>query len=459
MTQRARMVLAVLLLTVLTLGGAFGAVYVSVNRAQERQLDAALVAAARAEASLLGSQADEALALSNRPGPAANQVGPFPTYAAVVDERGQRLAQSPTLRAIPGLPPLPGRREGVFDATLGEVSLRCLWLSIPGRPGVALFFAVPRADIDDDASILFRAMALAFLVAVLWAAAVTTGIVRVFTDEHRRIAEVARRVAAGDLSARINSRSTAKDTARFAGDLDAMIERLALLVSSQQRFIAYAAHELRSPLTMLYGELSLALRRSRGEDEYRAAITEGLDATRRLKALSEDLLALARVSAVSSAPQEEVLLEPLLEKACGPARAVAARRDVSVIARAEVSRVSGRPLDLERLLRNLVDNAVHHAPDQSVVRVTIRPDGQSVIFAVEDEGAGVPEEDRARIFEPFYRGATARDRDLPGSGLGLAIARDIARAHGGDITVRAGEAGRGALFVATIPRGELTPPA
>ncbi len=457
MTQRARMVLAVLLLTLLTLGGAFGAVYISVDRAQQAQLDEALLAAARAEAGLLGSQADEALALSNRPGPAANQVGPLPTYAAVVGDRGQQLAMSPTLRALSGRSSLPSRREGLFDARLSAVNLRCVWLPIPGRPGAALFFAVPRADIDDDASILFRAMAMAFLVAVVWAAVVTTGIVRVFTDEHRRIADVARRVAAGDLSARINSRSTAKDTARFAGDLDAMIERLALLVSSQQRFIAYAAHELRSPLTMLFGELSLALRRSRTEEAYRAAITEALDATRRLTALSEDLLALARVSAVASAPQEEVLLVPLLEHACAPARAAAAKRGVTIEAVAEVASMSGRPLDLERLLRNLVDNAVQHTPDHSCVRVNVRAEGAVVLFSVEDAGAGVPEDERARIFEPFYRSGTTREREIPGSGLGLAIARDIARAHGGDIAVRAPEGGPGAVFVASLPRGEPCP--
>ena len=113
-------------------------------------------------------------------------------------------------------------------------------------------------------------MELVFIVAVAWTVGVATWMVRMLTRNQRRIAEVVRRVAAGDLSARVGALEASGDEARLVRDLDDMIERLSNLFSAQRVFIAHAAHELRSPLTALYGELALALRRSRDAEEYRA---------------------------------------------------------------------------------------------------------------------------------------------------------------------------------------------
>ncbi|NVL83830.1 histidine kinase dimerization/phospho-acceptor domain-containing protein, partial [Escherichia coli] len=112
---------------------------------------------------------------------------------------------------------------------------------------------------------------------------VTWRVVRRLTRGHEAIAETARRVAAGDLGARTALRSGDEEVVQLAHDVDEMVRRLEILVEGQQRFIAHAAHELRSPLTALYGELQLAVRRSRSADEYRATIEEALDSARRLK--------------------------------------------------------------------------------------------------------------------------------------------------------------------------------
>jgi two-component system heavy metal sensor histidine kinase CusS len=447
-SSRARFVAAVFVLTVLTLGGAFAAVYLAFNRLQERQLDQALITAARVEARMLSQQPSEAVALSNRPGPAANQVGPLATFAAVLDGAGAVVALSPTLAAAPSA---RGAENGrAFDLWIQNQHARCVWMDVEGRAGVRLFFAVPREDLDGDAAFLSRAMTVAFLVAVVWAAAIAYWIVRVFTNEQRRIAEVARRVADGDLTARISSRTRDRDMARFALDLDQMIERLALLVSSQQRFIAYAAHELRSPLTMLYGELSHALRRSRSADEYRRAIEEALDATRSLKQLSEDLLALARVSEGANATSERVSLREVTDEAVASVLGEALARDVELVAECGEQETMGHPRDIERLLRNLLENAVRHAPRGTSVRLRVRETDAMIELAVSDQGSGVSEGERERIFEPFYRSASEEKDGHAGAGLGLAIARDIARAHGGDVRVDVGEGGVGAVFTATI---------
>ena len=182
--------------------------------------------------------------------------------------------------------------------------MRGVLTDVPGAAGLKLLFAASRADLDGDATFLQRAMELVFAVAVAWTVGVATWIVRRLTRNQRRIAEVVRRVAAGDLSARVGAaragaaaaaQAAAGDEVRLVMDVDDMIDRLAGLLSAQRVFIAHAAHELRSPLTALYGELALALRRSRDADEYRAAIREALDSTRQLKGLAEDLLAVARL--------------------------------------------------------------------------------------------------------------------------------------------------------------------
>ena len=119
------------------------------------------------------------------------------------------------------------------------------------------------------------------------------------------------------------------------------------------------------------------------------------------------------------------------------------------------SSVLGHAIDLERLLRNLLDNAVRHSPEGGHVRVEARSEGDMVHISVLDEGPGVPPEERDRVFDPFFRAASERRRD-DGSGLGLAIVREIARVHGGDVSVEQGPDGKGARFRASLP---AAPPA
>src|SRR5690606_1253672 len=117
--------------------------------------------------------------------------------------------------------------------------------------GMRVLLATPRADLEDDARILARAMTIAFIVGCAWAGLVAFGVATRLTREHSLVGSVARRVASGDTSARVAFRSSNKDLRQLAGDLNAMIERLVGVSAMQDRFIAHAAHELRTPLTSL----------------------------------------------------------------------------------------------------------------------------------------------------------------------------------------------------------------
>src|SRR6187551_1248557 len=305
MSFRTRMVVAVTVITLVTLGAAFAVIGVVVTRSQEHHLDAALLRAGHEEAKAIARLDASSLAISQHPALAVNDAGPLTPFSAVYDRAGNVKAATPGFDAgPPELAALRQPSDRCFDFRLGSEHMRGVLTDVPGAAGLTLLFAASRADLDGDATFLQRAMELVFAVAVAWTVGVATWIVRRLTRNQRRIAEVVRRVAAGDLSARVGvapagaaagSRSAAGDEVRLVMDVDDMIDRLSGLLSAQRVFIAHAAHELRSPLSALYGELALALRRSRDADEYRAAIREALDSTRQLKGLAEDLLAVARL--------------------------------------------------------------------------------------------------------------------------------------------------------------------
>lgn len=452
MSLRARYVVAISAITLVTLGGAFVAVSSSVNASQQRQLDLALANEAREEAREAANLGGDELAISDRPGPAANDVGPLTKYGVIYGPTGAVVAQTPSWRGDPPawneLPPTDGP---AFDLWSHDEHLRATHVAIPAHPGTTMLLAAPRSDLDGDERFLLRAMATVFGLALLWTVLVAVAVVWRLTRDHRTIAAVARRVAAGDYGARIRLREGDREVMQLAQDVDAMIHHLGVLIGLQRRFIANAAHELRSPLTTLYGELSHALRRSREPAEYQRAIEEALDSTQRLRRLTEDLLAVARVGA---GPEElvetTVEVQALAREAAALVAMEAAASSVTIAVHGADLWVPGRHGDLLRALRNLIENAVRHAPNGGAVTVEVGQDGDRVQLRVVDDGPGVGAADRERIFEAFYRGAHERAGAAVGTGLGLTIAREIARAHGGELVLGERE-GPGACFVLRLP--------
>jgi two-component system, OmpR family, sensor kinase len=439
-------------MTFVTLGVAFVAVSVAVNHAQERRLDEALLDEAEQDAKRVAARSGEKLVISDMPMPAANDVGPLTKYGAIYDRDGAVRARTSSFGD--GVPPLRTLRRGArtpFDFWHDREHLRGVIVPLPGAADQVLLVAAQRVELDGDAAFLRRAMTVAFVMAVLWAGFVASWIVSRLTRDHRKIAEVAQRVAAGDLAARVEQHSSDPELAKLGRNIDEMIARLEVLVESQQRFIALAAHELRLPLTTLYGELALALRRSRDAASYRTAIGEALDSTRKLKQLAEDLLTLARIGAdrMAAAASIREVVHAAESQVMGQAR----ERGVEFVVAGDDRAVVGDAGDLERLVRNLLENAVRHSPEGGRVDVEIVTHADHVSVTVTDEGSGIVPEERDKIFEPFYRGRGESERSSDGAGLGLAIVRQIARAHGGDVALVETASGRGARFEVTLRRG------
>lgn len=467
------MIMTLAAVTALALGSGFAAVAFTFGRLQRAQLDTELLAVARDEAR---EAPGNGLSFSSRPGPAASDIGAMSEYGVIFDETGAVITATAPFDRIP--PPARARTASsgtFFDFKAGDAHLRGVVVDIPGHAGKRMLIAASQDDLDGDEAFLFRAMVLAFALAVLSSAMIGGWRANVLTADHAAIASVVRRVAAGDLSARLAISTKDVQMAQLARDVNDMVTQINTLVGAQSRFLAHAAHELRSPLTKLYGELQQALRKPRDAEGYRRGIAEALEATRRLNHLADDLLALARAKPVGvegAAVDERVAVASIVESAVELVQEEARARNVRIDVIGGNEAVRGRASDLARMVRNLVENAVEHSPSDSHVSVKwqirarsgatprdgeqgINADGDALEISVRDAGDGVPEAERDKIFEPFFRGPRPRKTHRPGTGLGLGIAREIARAHGGDLVVDApseGDPRRGATFRATIAK-------
>ncbi|MES1178121.1 MAG: HAMP domain-containing sensor histidine kinase [Myxococcales bacterium] len=434
MKFRERLVLAASLTSLVGLGVGFTSVYAQVNSEHEREVDRVLGVKSREEADEI-ARAQVGAQLPDDPDLEAEDIGHLHKFAVLYHPGGTVRARSALIgEHAPALESLSGRAAQPFDLRIDGSHVRAVLLPVPGRPGEQLLYGVSRDPLDADAALLARVMTLTFSGVVIWIVAMTWWITNRMTREHAAIAAVARRVAAGDLTARVGRSAPHEDIARLGRDVDSMIEQLSALVKAQRNFVSYAAHELRSPLTAAYGELSNALRKERPAEDYREAIACALEATQHMKVLAEDLLVLARTTDPSgSGMRKPVSLSTTAQVAISQmAHALEARRlRVEVEGDARLPTTNER--DLQRLLLNLLDNAAKHSPNGGTVRVRMTESMPAAIeLAVEDEGPGVAPEDAERIFEPFFRGERASEE---GSGLGLSIVRAIARAHGGEVIV------------------------
>ncbi|GAA0822619.1 HAMP domain-containing sensor histidine kinase [Streptosporangium amethystogenes subsp. fukuiense] len=229
----------------------------------------------------------------------------------------------------------------------------------------------------------------------------------------------------------------------LATTLNAMLARLEKADIRQRALVSDAAHELRSPLASIRLQLEVALGHPEGQDWQETA--EGvLEDTMRLSRLAEDLLALARLDERGGTParSEPVELDQLVQQTVERyGQAVTVRIGDGPMV------TTGDALDLGRVLVNLVDNALRHT--RTVVLVELRDEGADAVLTVTDDGPGIPELDRERVFDRFTRLDSARSRDEGGAGLGLAIVRETVHAHGG--AVRLEDAAPGLRAVVRLP--------
>lgn len=460
MKLKDRLSIALTLVAGAALGISFFVVVLLVRREEIEDLDRAILSQATAAVHLILQQDWQ----NPRVVEGAGEIPELPVtvrrYEAIYNHEGALLSATRTFgRDAPPFQSL-GIHESipssgtVVDLIIQGNRLRGVVLPFGEANRYRLLYALTRRSVDEDTHFLSEVFIALFVAALAVTALFSRWLGARLVGDVETLASVARAVASGDLAARVQGRTTDSSELRALGeDVDRMIGQLSELVFSQRTFVSHAAHELRSPLATIHGQLQLALRRPRTDTEYREIIEESLSDVESLIALAEDLLVLARLQGTPRQGEGIARVEELVRDAIRMARGPAEAKGITFQEHLEsISSlpVKGSRADLARAVRNLLDNAVTHSPANTVVTLEGRLKEDQVELAVCDQGSGVSLQDIPKLFSPFFRGSKEQSGEIYGTGLGLTIVREIARASGGDIFLDETNA-KGARFVLVLP--------
>lgn len=440
----------------------------ALRRAADDELDASLLSVASIQASSVTSSPDGGMAFHEwqlTPDEAAS-VQDLVRYAQVWSAEGESLLRSQYMTSDLSADPAALAQAAGGELVWGEgeyegMPVRVLYYPLSrfgaAHQGHVIEVAAPQLARDD---LVRRLVVSSVLVTILVGLTSLTGSWWLAGRTVRPVHEVidqAEGLGAGSLDRRISAYADTVEYRRLVDVLNTMLERLQRSFESQRRFTADASHELRSPLTVLRGEMELALRRERSPEEYRGVLESSVDEVRRLSTITENLLTLARSDAGTIRPEPtEVDAHDVIRRIVDRLTPVAAETGVTIELTEGPTRATVDPDLLGQVAWNLVENALRFSPSGGTVevraeRVTRSEDrsewggatgrgGAALRLSVLDRGPGLGDRPEA-IFERFFRQDPARPRG--GSGLGLAIVEAIARAHGGGVWA-AGREGGGA---------------
>lgn len=330
------------------------------------------------------------------------------------------------------------------DRTTADYRFAAVEATTPDGVTLTVYAGAPLAA-EQEAVNTVRGAMLAGLPVLL---VVVAGVTWLVTRRALRPVEGIRRelaaiTASQDLARRVPEPGSRDEIARLARTTNETLTVLEASVERQRRFVADASHELRSPIASLRTQLEVAEAHPELLD-----LPGAVADTVRLQVLAADLLLLARLDAGEKPGSATVELGALVREEVS--QRTGDRISVTVqVPEGGAFEVNGSRGQLSRVIGNLLDNAQRHA--EVGVAVSVSADGRGVRVEVRDDGDGVPEGERERIFERFVRLDDARSRDDGGAGLGLAIARDVASRHGGTLTVHRADGG-GAAFRLWLPR-------
>jgi len=255
-------------------------------------------------------------------------------------------------------------------------------------------------------------------------------------------------ITGATIDRRVPEPETDDEVGRLARTMNAMLDRLEASSRQQRQFVSNASHELRSPLASIRTNLEVALRNPQGTD-WRAVANRALIEDVRMEDTVSELLDLARLDEASGPEPLETLPEIDLDELVHDDTEHDRRVPIDT-ARVSAGRVHGRRDQLTRLVRNLLDNAARHANTQVAVGLITDDEDSSVELTVDDDGPGIPPDDRERVFDRFTRLDDGRARDAGGLGLGLAMVKAITEYHGGTVTIDDAPLG-GARLVVRLP--------
>lgn len=377
--------------------------------------------------------------------------------AQVIAADGRVLAASRTLVGVPALYTLPPgattpiRQKAANGVVPGELRVLGTRATVAGHP-VTIVTGTPSGLLAEVNEGFLHQLLFGVPVILLLAATAVWLVVGRALRPVEQIRHTVTDITSADLTRRVPDPGTDDEIGNLARTMNDMLARLDDAAQRQRQFVGDASHELRSPLAAIRTTLEVALAHP-DRAPWTTIAERGVAQSQRLEELIQQLLLLAKADDGQLATQRRVIeLRSLLAdivSSTQPPHPV--RIDLDIGADAAVL---GDPGQLERMLRNLIDNAVRHA--RTTVVATVSANADDVTVTIDDDGPGIPAEDRERVFNRFVRLQDSRDRGTGNAGLGLAIARDIAHAHLGRITVADSPTG-GARLITVLPTGTASP--
>ena len=301
------------------------------------------------------------------------------------------------------------------------------------------------------------------LLVLLLVGVVSRVAIRVSMKPLTAVEGTAEAIAGGDLSARLPDAKPDSEVGRLTASLNRMLSRIEESFAVQRRseeklrrFVADASHELRTPLTAIRGFAELHRQGAiTGEENTRELVGRIESESKRMSALVEDLLTLARLDQARAIAHDAVDIKQLIEEAVQAVKASAPNANISMDIPTEEAFIIGDSVKVYQAILNLAVNAAIHTPEGTPITISLLARDEDTQIKVQDLGPGLTPEQQTRVFERFYRVDQSRTRaGTEGSGLGLSIVQAIMDAHEGRVDIDS-ELGRGTTFTLTFPIREI----
>lgn len=371
-------------------------------------------------------------------------------YIQILDRSGHVLYRSPNLvdhalpvnrtsleKPIADEAPLQPSSPGITSPNLHHVRI----LTLPFQKEALFAFFVQIGYYPDEIQWTLRGLLNTLLIltpgALLLACLAGWTMTRMRLRPISKIAEAARRIGARELNQKIEIYQGRDEIGRLVEAFNEMLRRLNETFAALRRFTDDASHELRTPISIMKGEVEVALKRSRSPEEYQQVLKSMVEEIEFMSKIVEGLWILSRGECGGLMLElEPISLDGLLSEVCEEAKMLARGKSLSVsLGTMEEVTVKGDKRLVKQLLYNLVDNAIKYTPVGGRITLSLEKTPPSALILIEDTGIGIPEESLPRIFDRFYRVDKVKAREIGGSGLGLSICKWITEAHGGTIEV------------------------
>ena len=392
--------------------------------------------------------------------PSAISVTLLDPSGAIIGRLGGELNTERVERVVAGITPttVAEKKGKPFTIIRDKAHFRVLARLLPSGAGSAVA-ALSLEDVERTLGRLQLLFLFIGLLVLLLVGVVSRVAIRVSMKPLTAVESTAEAIASGDLSARLPDAKPDSEVGRLTASLNRMLSRIEESFAVQRRseeklrrFVADASHELRTPLTAIRGFAELHRQGAiTGEEKTRELVGRIEGESKRMSALVEDLLTLARLDQARPIAHEAVDIKKLIEEAAQAVRASAPYANITLDLPDEESFIIGDSLKVYQAILNLAANAATHTPEGTPITISLLAYEENVQIKVRDLGPGLTPEQQSKVFERFYRVDQSRTRTgAEGSGLGLSIVQAIMEAHQGAVEIES-ELGRGTTFTLTFP--------